>query len=69
MRIYNYLIGDNQCCEPKYIHVKDAVDFLANYEDFAEMVFYRVVGNKVHIRIIAPIYVKEVKYLLEKIKE
>ncbi len=77
MVIQNYSKSLVNSVEPKYIYVKDAVDFLANYypdeekgiPGFAEMVQYRVVNDKVHIKILAPIYTSEVKELLKNIKE
>lgn len=39
-------------------YIKDKADFLKNYTNFAELVFYREVRDKVEIRIALPIYAK-----------
>ena len=49
--------------------VKDKIDFLNKYEYLREMVFFREVNDKVHIKISCPAYSKIAKQLLNKIKD
>jgi len=55
--------------EPKTVFIKDKQDFLSNYWKLEEMVFYRIVGDKVHVKVAFPAVEKEVKLILSKIKE
>lgn len=51
------------------IIVKDKKDFLNNYENLRELVFFREVEDKVHVKISCQAFSKQAKQLLSKIKD
>lgn len=52
------------------IYTKDRASFMKHYDEIKERVFYREVENdKVEVKIALPCYQKEVKEVLNKIKD
>ena len=51
------------------IYVKDKTDFFIHYPKIEDYVAYRVVGEKVHIKVLIPMDEKMVKETIMKIKD